>query len=255
MTWSNRLRLLGGLLTVVVIVVAATVHLNDSQARVASSSGRFAAESYTVGTPYAGVVVEQLVEVDAPVAEGEPMFLIDSANLQRDLAQDIVPTRTVEEDVDPDGYLIVRATGAGTVTGLEGEVGTFVQESTELATVQREDSAYVEAEYLLTPHQYARIGQSPRATVVLPDQHRIVGDVVDLTVAEEDGQSRVVATIHSPELVAEEAGNRLVSAGAPVETELHLENDGVVSDVSATVKGWVGAAATEVAGFFRGLTA
>ena len=100
MTWRNRFRLFGGLVAVLVVVAAATFHLNDSQARVASDSARIAAEFYSVGTPYAGVVVERLVEVGAPVAEGDPMFLIDSANLQRDLAQEIVPPRTVADDVD-----------------------------------------------------------------------------------------------------------------------------------------------------------
>jgi multidrug resistance efflux pump len=255
MTWSNRLRLLGGLVAVVVVVAAATFHLNDSQARVESSSARIAAESYTVGTPYAGVVVERMVEVDTVVAEGDPMFLIDSANLRRDLAQEVVPPRTIEDDVDPSGYLVVRASGAGTVTALEGEVGTFVQESTEMATVQREGSAYVEAAFVLTTQQYARIGENPRATVVLPDQETITGDVAEFTVEDQDGQSRMVVAIESPEIVAAEAGNRLVSAGAPVEAELHLENDGLVSDLAALVRGYFGAARDHVAGVLRGATA
>ena len=255
MTWSNRFRLLGGLLTVVVAVAAATFHLNDSQARVASSSAQVAAEFYTVGSPYAGVVVEQLVEVDAAVAEGDPLFLVDSANLQRDLAQEIVPPRTVEEDIDPDGYLVVRATGPGTVTAVEGEVGTFVQESTEMATVQRADSAYVEAEYLLTPQQYARIGESAQATVVLPDQRQITGDITDISVQEQDGQSFVVVAVHSDELVAAEADDRLVAAGAPVVANLHLDNDGVVTDLATTVKGYLAGATGYVADLFQGVPA
>jgi multidrug resistance efflux pump len=255
MTWRNRFRLLGGLLTVVVVVAAATFHLNDSQARVESSTARIAAESYTVGTPYAGVVVERMVEVDTVVAEGDPMFLIDSANLQRDLAQEASPPRMIADDVDPSGYLIVRASSAGTVTDLEGEVGTFVQDSTEMATVQREGSAYVEAAFVLTTQQYARIGENPRATVVLPDQETITGDVAEFTVEDQDGQSRMVVAIESPEIVAAEAGNRLVSAGAPVEAELHLENDGVVSDLAAMVKGYVGIATDYVAGVVREATA
>ena len=255
MTWSNRFRLLGGLLTVVVAVAAATFHLNDSQARVASHSAQVAAESYTVGTPYAGVVVEQLVEVDTVVAEGDPMFLVDSANLQRDLAQEVVPPRTVQEDIDSDGYLIVRATGAGTVTAVGGEIGTFVQDSTEMATVQRAGSAYVTAEYLLTPQQYARIGETPQATVVLPDQHQITGDITDISVEEQDGQSFVVVAVHSDELVDAEAQDRLVSAGAPVVADLHLDNDGVVTDLAATVKGYLAGATDYVTGLFQGVTA
>lgn len=246
MTWSNRFRLLGGLIVVAAVVAAATFHLNDSQARVDSSAAQVAAESYIVGTPYAGVVVEQRAEVGGAVAEGDPLFLIDSANLQRDLAQGVVPPRTVESDIDPTGYLIVRATGDGTVTALEGEVGTFVQEATEMATVQRAGSVFVEAEYVLTPQQYARIEAQPRATVVLPDRREITGEVVEMTVEDQDGQARVVMSVRSDELVVAEAEDRLVAAGTPVVVRLHLNNDGVVSDVAATVKGRVGTVTEQV---------
>jgi multidrug resistance efflux pump len=246
--------MLGGLLVVLAVVAAATIYLNDSQARVASEAARVAAESYTVGTPYAGVVVERLVEVDGHVAEGDPMFLIDSANLQRDLAQDVVPPRTVDGAVDENGYFVVRASGPGTVTALEGEPGSFVHESTELAEVQRDGSVYVESVFILTTQQYARIGGAPRATVVLPDGQRITGEVAEFTVEEQDGETHVVATVHSEELVAAEAESPLVSAGAPVETELHLENDGVVSDLTALLKGYLGTATDYVAGIFRGAT-
>lgn len=251
MTWSNRLRLLGGLLTMVVVVAAATFHLNDTQARVESSTAQVAAQSYTIGTPYAGLVVQQLVEIGSTVSDGDPLFLIDSANLQRDLAQGVVPPRTVEQDIDPEGYLIVRATGDGTVTALEGEFGTFVRESTEMATVQRADSTYVQAEYTLTPHQYARIGESPQATVILPDGREIIGDVADITVVDLDGESRVVVDVYCEEFRTAEADDRLVSTGAPVVARLHLDNDGVVTELASTVKGFVGNATDFVADLFQ----
>ena len=157
MTWSNRFRLLGGLILVVAVVAVATFRLNESKAQVASTAGQVSAESYTVGTSYSGVVVEQSVEVGSAVRTGDPLFLIDSVNLQRDIAQGAVPPRIVASDVDADGYLVVRATGDGTVTTIEAEVGSFVRDATEVATVQRAGSVYVEAEFVLTPQEYARI--------------------------------------------------------------------------------------------------
>lgn len=235
MTWSNRFRLLGGLIAVVVVVAVATFRLNESKAQVASSAGQVSAESYTVGTPYSGVVVEQLVEVGSAVSTGDPLFLIDSVNLQRDVAQGAVPPRIVASDVDGNGYLVVRATGDGTVTAVEGEVGSFVRDATEVATVQRAGSVYVEAEFVLTPQEYARIEEQPRATVVLPGRREITGEVSEMTVEDQDGQARVVISIRSDELVVAEAEDRLVAVGTPVVARLHLNNDGVVSDIAAYV--------------------
>ena len=239
MTWSNRFRLLGGLIVVVVVVAVATFRLNESKAQVASTAGQVSAESYTVGTPYSGVVVEKLVEVGSAVSTGDPLFLIDSVDLQRDVAEGAVPPRIVASDVDANGYLVVRATGDGTVTSLESEVGSFVRDATEMATVQRAGSVYVEAEFVLTPQQYARIEERARATVVLPDRRKITGEVSEMTVEDQDGQARMVISIRSAELVAAEAEDRLVAVGTPVVASLHLNNDGVVSDIAAHVSALV----------------
>lgn len=252
MTWGNRFRLLAGLVGVVALVAAATFHLNGAQAHVASSSATIAAEAYDVGTPYGGVVIDQLVEVGDAVDEGEALFLVESANLRRDLAQAIVPQRAVAEDVDPDGYLIVRATGAGTVSTVDAETGTFVQESSVLATVQRAGSVYIEAKYLLTPQQYTRIGDQATARVVLPNQAVLTAAVAELVVEQQDSRSLVVVTLRSPELVSAEASDRLVAVGAPVEATLELENDGPVTDAGEAVTGSLKAATTWVTDLFSG---
>lgn len=254
MTWSNRLRLLGGLVVVVAVVAAATFHLNGSRARVESTAAQISAESYSVATPYSGLVVEQLVELGDEVVDGQPLFRLDSANLQRDLAMGAVPTRTVETAIDADGYLVVRATGDGTLTALAVEPGTFARESTELATVQRAGSLFVEAQYLLTTDQYARMGATPRATIVLPDRTEVPGEVSDVAVEDQDGEARIVVSVQSDELLAAQAADRLVVAGAPVVVRLHLENDGVVTDVASAVQGRLSSVAEALGRALRGAT-
>lgn len=248
MTWTNRFRLLGGLVVVLAVVAAATFQLNNARGRVESSTAQIAAESYVVGTPYAGLVVEQLAQVGDAVTEGQPLFLIDSANLQRDLSQGAVPPRTVQSDIDAQGYLTVRATGDGTVTALEGEVGTFVQESTALAEIQRAGSLHVSAEYVLTSQQYARLAEDAGATIVLPDGAQLAGAVSEVSVEDQDGQALVVVSVQSDELLAAEPEDRLVAAGTPVVTRLHLENDGLVSDIAASLEGYWSTALDSVTG-------
>ncbi|MCL3859692.1 HlyD family efflux transporter periplasmic adaptor subunit [Actinotalea sp. K2] len=241
MTWGNRFRLLTGLVAVVAAATLATVHLSESRGRVESTSAQISAESYTVGNAYAGMVVDQLVEVGDTVADGDPMFLIDSANLQRDISQNAVPARTVESSIDENGFLVVRATGPGTVTGLGGSAGGFVAESTQVATVQRSGTFFVEAEYELTPQQYARLGEDAEATIVLPDQREIQGTVTGVAVTDSNGHVWIVATVRSDELT-DGTADRLVADGTPVTVRLQLENDGFVNDVAQAVQGYLSVA-------------
>ena len=85
MTWGNRFRLLAGTLVVLVIAALATYKLNENKGIAASDSAQILAETYDVGTPYAGLVVDQMVTVGDTVTEGQPLFVIDSASLQYDI--------------------------------------------------------------------------------------------------------------------------------------------------------------------------
>lgn len=236
MSWGNRVRLAAGLVVVVVVVAAATFHLNASRAVVQSNTAQISAETATVASPYSGLVVDQLVEVGDTVAEGEPMFRLDSANLQRDVVLGAVPERTLADSVDAEGYLLVRATVAGTVRTVDAAPGTFVREAVDLASVERAGSLDVGAEFVLSPEQYARLGARPPAAIVLPGGRELAGEVSDVAVATEDGQARLVVTVDSADLLAAQGTDRLVADGTPVVVRLTLQNDGIVSDVAAAVR-------------------
>ncbi len=239
MTWGSRIRLVVGTILVLVLAAFATYKLNESKGVAASDSAQILAKTYTVGTPYAGLVVDQKVDVGDTVTAGQPLFVIDSAALQFDLKNGFAKSATEATQIDDQGRLVVLATGDGTVTKVASERGTFVQSATDLATVQKADTLYVQAEYTLTAKEYARVKDDAAVTVVLPNQRTISAHVDKVKVKTVAGEAQAVMTLKGDQL-KDGAQNGLVAAGTPVTAELQLENDGVVTRAAADVKGYLG---------------
>ncbi len=238
MTWASRMRLLAGTLVVLVVAALATFHLNDTRGRATSDSAQILAQTYAVGTPYAGLVADQLVDVGDEVAEGDPLFVIDSAALTYDLTQGLVQDPPELTDVDDDGRLVVLASGDGRVTQVAATRGTFVPSATTLATVQRAGTLYVQGEYTLTAKEYARLPDGAGVTITLPNDAALAGHVERVDVTTVDGHAQVVVRIASDELVDGARGG-LVSAGTPVVAQVALTNDGVVTTVAERVRAYV----------------
>lgn len=240
MTWVARLRLALGVLVVLVVVALATYHLNESRGRAVSTSAQILGRDLTVGTPYAGLVLERSVEVGDEVHVGEPLFVIDSATLTYDLADDSRRNTPASTAVDANEHLVVEAAEDGTVTAVAAEPGTFVQAGTQLATVQRADSLYVQAQFTLSPTEYARVGEHAAVDLVLPDRSTLAGAVDEMRVTTVDGVAQAVVTVTSHDLVDGGRGG-LLAAGTPVVAELELRNDGWVTTVSDHVRALVSA--------------
>ncbi len=127
MTWTSRIRLLAGMLVVLVVAALATYQLNETRGVAVSDSAQILAKNYGVGSPYSGLVVDQLVDVGDPVTTGQQLFVIDSATLQYDVKNGFARPATEATQIDAEGRLVVLATGDGVVTEVFSERGTFVQ--------------------------------------------------------------------------------------------------------------------------------
>jgi len=239
MTWGSRIRLVVGTILVLVLAALATYKLNESKGVAASDSAQILAKTYTVGTPYAGLVVDQKVDVGDKVTTGQPLFVIDSAALQYDVKNGFAKSATEATQIDDQGRLVVLATGDGTVTKIASERGTFVQSATDLATVQKANTLYVQAEYTLTAKEYARVKDDAAVSVVLPNQRTLVAHVDKVKVKTVAGEAQAVMTLKG-ESLRDGAQNGLVAAGTPVTAELQLENDGVVTRAATDVKSYLG---------------
>lgn len=94
MTWSNRLRLWGGVLAVLILMFALTLLFNQRQARVASLSAQVDAPTAVVGSSFGGVLTELKVSEGQDVKAGDELFKVVSPTSRR-------PSRTARRPRAP----------------------------------------------------------------------------------------------------------------------------------------------------------
>jgi multidrug efflux pump subunit AcrA (membrane-fusion protein) len=237
MTWRKRIGLALGLLSVVILAAGLTMTVNTNNGKVAGKSASLVAEDYPVGTDYSGTISQQFVHAGDTVAAGQPMFEIQSAALERDLAQGLVTKENLTHEVKGENTLVITATNAGQVDSVSYAAGAFVPANSTIATVQQAGTMYVSADFLLTAKDYARIPAQATLDVTLPNNQEITAQVSQIKVSTENGEARTIVKAYSDELAN---GTGLFAVGTPVQATLHLTNDGVVTDVTNTVTGWFG---------------
>ena len=237
MTWRKRIGLAVGLLSVVLLAAGLTMIVNSNSGKVAGKSASLMAEDYPVGTDYSGTITEQFVKVGDQVAAGQPLFEVQSAALERDLAQGLVNKDNLTHEVKNDNTLVITATNAGQVQDVAFADGAFVPANTTIATVQEAGTMYVEADFLLSAKDYARIPAQATLDIILPNNQQITAQVGQIQVRTENGEARTLVRGYSEDLAN---GTGLFAVGTPVQATLHLTNDGVVTDVTNTVTEWFG---------------
>ena len=231
MTWANRFRLASGLILVLVIVAAGTLLFTQRQNRALSTTAMLVAESYPVGSYYGGIVMQQYVDVGDEVRAGDPLFDVHSLQLRRDIASGYVADATVLAGVDEDGTSTVTATVDGTIASIGVPQGGFAAAGGVIASLDRAESLYVEAEFVLSARDYARIAEDAEAEVLLPSQETLIGAVAGIDVDTVDGQALSTIRIESTSL-AEAPASGLFQPGTPVSVSIQLRDDGPFAGVS-----------------------
>jgi multidrug resistance efflux pump len=240
MSWRKRISMAIGLLFVLVLAAGLTMVVNYNSGKVNSKSASLAAEDYPVGTDYSGTITAQHVHVGDHVEAGQPLFEVQSATLQRDLSQGLVSKDNLTHEVKDDTTLVITATNTGQVDQINYSQGAFVPANSTIATVQESGTMYVEADFLLSAKDYSRIPSGATVDIVLPNNQEISASAQQLQVRTENGEARTLIRAYSDELAN---GTGLFAVGTPVQATLHLTNDGVVTDVTTTVTGWLGQSA------------
>ena len=231
MTWGNRFRLASGLILVLAIVAAGTLLFTQRQNRALSTTAMLVAESYPVGTDYGGIVTQQYVEVGDEVHTGDPLFDVHSLQLRRDIASGYVADPAVIAGIDEGGTSTVIATVDGTIGSIGVPQGGFAAAGGVIASIDKAESLYVEAEILLTARDYARIANNAEAEVLLPSQETLIGTVAGIDVDTVDGQALSTVRIESASLDQARASG-LFQPGTPVSVSIQLRDDGPLAGVS-----------------------
>ena len=237
MTWRNRIRLGLGLIGVLALAAVLTMIVNRNNGIVDSRSASLVAEDYPVGTDYAGTVTEQYVHTGDVVKAGQPLFEVQSATLERDIAQNLVTPDNLTYEVKNDNTIVLAATNDGVVSSVAYTNGAFVPANTTIATIQQAGSMYVSADFVLSAKDYARIPAQAQVDLVLPNNEKVTAQVSQIQVQTEDGQARTIIRAYSPDLAD---GTGLFAVGTPVQATLHLDNSGPITDVTNTITNAVG---------------
>ncbi len=223
MTWSNRFRLLAGVVVVLLVVTSATYIFTRRQAQAVSVNAQIIAESYGVGADYAGLVVDRFVDPGDQVDQNDPLFVIESLQVARDVESGALAGN--RDDVSASGELVVRAAVPGTLRTIDVSEGAYSSAGVVLATIEQDESLSAQAVFILAPRDFGRIENEARVDLLLPDQRLLQGNVTDISVETIDGEAHVTATIASDGLV-QGPDNGLIQAGTPLEARLHLTEAG-----------------------------
>jgi multidrug resistance efflux pump len=233
-TWTNRFRLIGGILAVIIVVAAASLLLNLRESQVISHTGNIKAETYKVATEYPGTIVAKPAVEGATVVRGDALLVVQSVQLARaiELGSEIPvsPAYTVGEG----GQLTLLATEPGIISIVDTQLGGWVDAGVPLVYVDTADSLSVIAEYWMDPFDFGRVEIGAFVEIILPDHTRINGRVESLRVETTDGIANARVVVRSDDLVRGEHGG-LVIPGTPVTVILHLRDDGPLSGISDSI--------------------
>jgi len=233
MTFLTRLKYLFGMLLVVGAVAALALNMNNRISTVHDVSATVRTDEFTVGTPYAGTVVKRTVDVGDRVHKGERLFVVQSSELARDIANDALKPRKSPYDIRDGNKVVIRATSAGKVSEVQPIEGAFVAANSTMARIQEQGTSFVQADFRLTPKEYALMRRADEVTVRLPDEQTVRAEVDRIQVHTDGDQAATRLRAVSPAL-----DNRgLFASGTPVDVDVTLRKDGLVDSARAAVSG------------------
>lgn len=229
MTWMNRLRLWLSILLSLVLVFLLVLIFNQRQHTIQSTSAAILAPRVQVASNYGGIVIKQYVTVGQKVKLGDVLFDVSSVSLQQDLANKVKVASTDSLAIDTaKGVLTYKATTTGTVTQVYAQEGSYLPATQPLAIITNDSGRIVEAQFSLTPREYALVDKGAAVTLRLPDNTAITGVVDSALVETQQGQTVATVRITSDELNSRNL-NLLATDGAPVNAIVRLRDEGLLA--------------------------
>jgi multidrug resistance efflux pump len=222
MNWKAKLRLVLGLLFVGALSLALIIYVDTRQAALSSKKAQIDAATYTVGTDYTGLVVNQYIQEGQHVVVGQTLFDVKSSSLIEQMRVNGLTPKQLIYPLDEDGNIRITAPRVGTVASIAYAQGSFVPANKEIATIIDDQTVHVTATYLLAKRDFARLNKATRITVSLPNGATINATVDTITVIKQTDTVETEVTAKLPNFSTQ---NISLTSGTPVDTILHLKED------------------------------
>ena len=234
MSLRTVLKLVTGVLAVLVVTAGSTVLLGNRLSQSTSDTASIQIGSLEIGTDYPGTVEETFVADGDTVTAGQELFTVASLALQRDLREGTVATDSGGYTVDESGTMTFLAPADGVVTGLDARAGSFVPAGSVLTAIAQPETLYVQAQFDLTPREYARVEIGAPVELSLPNAAHLEGSVRSVSVTTDEGRARAVVVVASDALAGSNPDG-LYQPGTPVEASMALRAEGPLAEVAQSI--------------------
>lgn len=212
--------LLKGLVVLAVLFIGLVMYLDYSRSRVTAQHARIETRPYVVGTDYTGVITKQFITQGDKVTAGQPLFYIKSGVLVEQMRESKLTPDDLLYPLTEENEIILQAARPGVVSEIHYTEGSFVPANKEVATIIDTTAMRVKATYHLTAPDYARVSQSTRMQVELPDGQTALAQIVSIRIVE---QNELIVAELEAEVHSLESDQLKTASGTPVASTLYFE--------------------------------
>ena len=222
MNKRSKLKLIVGVIFVIIIVAALFVYLDFSMSRKVARETYLAADSFTVGLDYSGIIEEQYIQEGDKIENGDELFKIRSSTLSQARDNDDFDTDSLLYTLDDDGTILVTSAADGQVQEINYSEGAFVPANSTVATINTQKSLYVIATYALSSPDYGQLTKQNKIDVYFPDGTKQEGEIFDIALETSEEE---VLTIVKARVDETKVNTEVFTVGTPLESTLYLDTD------------------------------
>lgn len=232
MNIKTRLKFLTGIITVLSIGTGLFVYLEYNMSRVNSIDAQLASDTYTVGIDYSGIIEKRFVDEGAYVKTKDPLFEIRSSTLSTAIKNNEIAKAALLYSVNDEGLVLISAAAPGQVQTISYREGAFVPANSQIALVNIDNKAFINATYKLSSPDYARLDKNSKIRATFPDNKTVEGTVYDISLQTVDKE---IQTTVRARFDRKATNTNAFTVGTPVETTLYLDNDTLFNRISANL--------------------
>ena len=220
---KTRLKIFFGTILIFIICGALFIYMDYMGSRLGSTAAVLKSDTVTVGTDYAGTVTKQFVQVGDPVTSGETLFYVKSSSLIQALNSNQLQAKDLLYALTPDRQLIVTANAAGFMSSINYGQGSYVPNSSVIATITTNDALIVSATFKMSPTQYALTTNDTPLVITLPDGSTATAQVNDVSITTQTNP--LVVTVSGTVKGLSNQSAKAGQNGTPVNASLTLRQN------------------------------
>lgn len=232
MNKQSRRTLIGGLITVALLITGLWLYHDRQNAQVVSSNATIRATTYSVGVDYSGILVDQRVQKGQMVQKGQILGLVKSGTLIDRLREAELTVKDLPYSIDSSNQIELKASNSGVIADIRYNDGSFVPANQDIYTIIDAEQYYVSSEYLLTRPQVDQVENGKRIDITLADGTVLRSRVRGVQI--QGRGAKYLVTLESlPDGKIPAAQAR---AGAPVDATLLLQPNDTLSQFTRSIK-------------------